>query len=409
MNQIIEHTPSKGSSGNSPKTDKIVRVFFVLMILFAICIIGVGAYSIIKNKQKEETIATNTPSKANISVEKGDENIVVTIEHDKVISEVIYNWDTGREKTEKGNGESSMTFNIPVIAGEHELNIKVVDIDNQETTYSETISSDSGEDKMNPTIDMKIVTVEENGENIKKLQITATDETAIDFVTYRWNEEEEQRVDVSEEGEKTIEFNIDILRGQNDLVIIAVDKNGNRATVTKPFSAVTKPDVKIVVTEDKKAVDITCTHENGLKSIDISVNDQQYIVEIEEGQKDATVPIPLEDGNNKVVVKAVSVDDTETTAEEEISNETVTEDEINIDIRKNEENEEAAIAIITTSGSVREIRLNVNDLDYQVPISEDIPGGLNFDIPISDGNNVITLTVITANGTEKTETKELSR
>ena len=206
-----------------------------------------------------------------------------------------------------------------------------------------------------------------------------------------------------------IEFDIDILKGQNDLVIFAYDKNGNNANATKPFSAVTKPDVKIVVTEDKKSVDITCTHENGLKSIDVSVNDQQYIVEIEEGQKDATVPIPLEDGVNKVVVKAVSVDNTETTAEEEISNETVTEDEITIDVRKNEENEESAIAIITTSGSVREIRLNVNDLDYQVPISEDIPGGLNFDIPLSDGNNVITLTVITANGTEKTETKELSR
>lgn len=409
MNQIIEHTPNKSSGGNTPKTDKIVRVFFVFMIIFAICIIGVGAYSILKNKQKEEEIASNTPTKAKITAEKGDEGIVVSVEHDKVIKQVIYNWDTLRENIKNGNNESFMTFTIPTYAGEHELNIKVIDIDDQETTYSGVFSSESGEDKINPTIDLQIVTVEENGENVKKLKIIAKDETAMDYVIYRWNEDADVRVDVSEEDEKTIEFDIDILKGQNDLVIFAYDKNGNNANATKPFSAVTKPDVKIVVTEDKKSVDITCTHENGLKSIDVSVNDQQYIVEIEEGQKDATVPIPLEDGVNKVVVKAVSVDNTETTAEEEISNETVTEDEITIDVRKNEENEESAIAIITTSGSVREIRLNVNDLDYQVPISEDIPGGLNFDIPLSDGNNVITLTVITANGTEKTETKELSR
>ena len=73
-----------------------------------------------------------------------------------------------------------MEEEISLFAGEHTLNIKVTDVEGNETAFQQSITSENGEDKLYPVIDLKVT--EE-----KKLRITATDETAIDYVTYRWN------------------------------------------------------------------------------------------------------------------------------------------------------------------------------------------------------------------------------
>ena len=411
MNQILDYSPNKNSGGQLSKSDKIVRVFAVLLIIFALCLLGVGGYTFYKNKSssKESGDLTNV-SKAKITIEQDDSNVIIKIEHDKIIKEVTYNWDDAKETSEKGNDKSSLEIKIPAIAGEHTLNVKVIDSNNNETTYSETITSSSGEDKMMPVIDWEIVPVETDGEVTKKLKITATDETAIDFVTYRWNQDEEQRVDVSEEDEKKIEFTIDILKGDNDLVIVAVDKNNNKASLPKSFSGVTKPEVKITVSADKKSAEIVVTHDNGLKPpIMATVNDQEYKLEdMEEGVKEITFELPLKSGNNKVKIEATSVDNTTTTAEKEIDA-GAEEDLIDIKIEKNAEDDGLVSVVANSSSGIKKILLKVNDQDYDVPIEQEGLPGVQFDIPIEDGNSVITVTVISTNDTEKTETKEISR
>lgn len=417
MNQILDYSPNKNSGGNSSRTDKIVRVFAVFLILFAVCLLAVGGYGYFKKNAEREQALANTPTKAKITVEQEDDKIIIKVEHDKVIKEIVYNWDTEKDRTVKGSGESTMEIPIPAVAGDHNLNIKVVDIDDVETDYTELISSTSGQDKIIPNIDVDLVTIEEDGEFVKKLKITAKDETAMDYVTYRWNSDEETKVDETSEDGKQIEFNIEILKGNNSLFIVAYDKGGNEAHIHNDYSGVTKPSVNIVVAPDKKSIDITCTHENGLKLIECSINDQLYNIEIEEGQKDATFNVPLEEGSNKVNVKARSVDDTETVAEKEILNEPEpeepVEDEIKIDIKKKEveEGEEdpgLAYIEINTSGIIKDIQLSVNDSSFVVPVEGEYPG-LNFDVPIEDGNNVISVTVITQNGNQKTETAEIRR
>ena len=306
MNQILDYSPNKNSSGNSSRTDKIVRVFAILLILFAICLLSVGGYGYFKKNAEKKQALANTPTQAKITIDQKDAEIAVKVEHDKVIKEVFYNWDTEKERPIKCTGESTMEFTIPTVAGEHTLNIMVKDIDEVKSSVTEVISSSSGQDKIMPTIDMNIVTVEEDGETVKKLKITAKDETAIDYVTYRWNSDEETKEDETDEEGKQIEFNIDILKGNNSLLIVAYDKGGNEAHIQKDFSGVTKPTVNIVVAADKKSVDITCTHENGLKTIECSINEQVYNVEIEEGQKDATFNVPLEEGNNKLLINYIT-------------------------------------------------------------------------------------------------------
>ena len=48
MNQILDYNSGQNSGGSS-NSDKIVRVFAILIIIFALALCGVGIYGKIKN------------------------------------------------------------------------------------------------------------------------------------------------------------------------------------------------------------------------------------------------------------------------------------------------------------------------------------------------------------------------
>ncbi len=402
MNQILDYNPNKSSGGGTSGSDKIVRVFAILLIIFAICLLGSGAYGLYKkNAEKTKPVATQT--KAQISVEQDETTGIIKVSHDKAIEKLIYSWDNEKEINNKGNGESTMEVEIALIAGEHTLNIKVVDIDGIESTYEEVIISENGEDKIYPVITLDVDNVS------KKIIVTATDETALDFVTYRWNDEEEQRVDVDED-EKKIEFDIEILKGQNDLTIVAVDKNNNTTTEQKNFKGVTKPDVKITVSADKKTADVYCYHENGIEGINVKLNDMSQDVPLEEeGAKEAGFQIQLAEGENNITVTATSVDGTETIANEVVKNELEAEDaNVEFYFEEIEGVSDKVLVKVVSENGIKEMYVDVNDAHFDVPL----PGVLQeapVEVPIAEGTNTITVKVITENGIEKTETKEITR
>lgn len=400
MNQILDYNPNKSSGGGSSGTDKIVRVFAAILFIFAVCLLASGAYGLYNNSKKiEEPVEKATTAK--IEVEQKETTAIIKISHDKAIEKLIYKWDTEKENNIKGTGKPTMESEIPLLAGTHTLNVKVVDIDGVESTYQEEFTSEVGEDKIYPVIELSIT-------EDKKLKITATDETEIDFVTYRWNDEEEVTVDVRDEENKKIEFDIEILKGKNDLLIVAVDKNSNSTTETKSFTGVTKPDIKITIASDKKSADIKCYHENGVKDIKLKVNDLDYDVDLA-GQTptDVSFTIELGEGNNTIYVAATSVDDTSTEVTEEVQAEVV-EDEINISIEKSEDGSAVGNVTINVSAGIKEIKLNINDVDYDVALGEEVLTDVNFQIPLVEGNNKVTLKVISVNGTEKEEVKEIN-
>ena len=180
MNQILDYNPNKSSGGGTSGSDKIVRVFAVILAIFAICLLAGGAYGIYKNNSKSN-LPAQAATKAQINIEQKETTAVIKVKHDKVIEKLIYNWDSEKENTIKGSGESAMESEISLFAGEHTLNVKVIDIEGNETIYDQVITSEAGEDKLYPVISLNV-----NNET-KRLVITATDETAIDYVTYRWN------------------------------------------------------------------------------------------------------------------------------------------------------------------------------------------------------------------------------
>lgn len=405
MNQILEYSPNKNSGGGSSGSDKIVRVFAVLLILFALLFIGIGGYGYIKKNKTVEQASANTPSQAKITVEKQETTAIIKVSHDKAIEKIFYSWNNDKEIVEKVNGSSEKEIEVQLPKDKNTLNVKVVDIDGVETYYKEEISSKNGTDIVNPVIELAVT-------EDKKLRITATDETEIAYVTYKWNNDEEIREDVSEDDKKKIEFYIDILKGNNDLTVIAVDANNRVTTETKSFAGVTKPEVKIVVAADKKSVTVSCNHENGLKEVKLKVNNDELPVDIgTENPKDINFSYDLPEGNTTVKVIATSVDDTTTEATEEIipdePEETLNEN-IAINIAKSETDPTKIEVSTNYSEGIKEIKLNVNDVDYPVDIGTENPESASFNLDILPGNNKITLTVIGADDTQNIKTEEIS-
>ena len=222
MNQILEYNPVKNSGGGSSGSDKIVRVFALILIIFAVCFIVIGAYGFFKKNKPENDKVSQAPIEAKIQIEKLDTTAMISVSHDKAIEKVIYKWDDDKETTDKGDGSSEKKIEIPLPAGQHTLTVKVIDVDGAETVYKETINSENGTDIINPVIEL-----EPDG---NKLRVIATDETEIAYVTYKWNNEEEVKIEERDESKKKIEFDIEILKGKNDLTVIAVDANQQTTT-----------------------------------------------------------------------------------------------------------------------------------------------------------------------------------
>lgn len=406
MNQILEYSPNKNSGGGTSGSDKIVRIFALILIIFALCFIAVGGYGFIKKNKNTTDTSANTQTEAKITIEKLESTAIIKVSHDKAIEKVIYSWDNDKETVDKGDGTSQKEIEVILPAGQHTLNVKVVDVEGVETSFKENIISENGTDIINPEIKIEVT-------DEKKIKVIATDETEIAYVTYKWNDDEEIVVDDRDEEKKKIEFEIEILKGSNDLTIIAVDANNRTTTENKTFAGVTKPEVKLTVSSDKKIIDVNCSHEKGLKKVTLTLNGTEYGVNIGEGTPtDAHFDYTLPEGNSTVKVTATSVDDTITEVTEEIVPDEPEEPDKNenivINISKSAEEEKKAIISAEYAQGIKDVKLNVNDVDYSVTLPEENPTNISFGLDLVDGNNKITLTIIGTDGTENSKVEELS-
>ena len=303
MNQILDYDVNSNSKKPN-NSDKVVRIFAIILIVFAIVLIAVVAYGMVSNKKEVKNIS-NQVSQANISVEVDGTDAKISVTHDTNIQKVVYSWNGSSERTENGDGKFfEKTIEVP--AGDNTLHIKVIDENGNETTHDEEISSEEGVDILNPVIELSVT-------DEKKLKITVTDETALDFMTYRWNEGEEQEV-YADEDSKKIEIEIDILKGENDLTIVAVDKSNNTTSETKNFTGLTKPEITVTLSEDGSSIDIKAEHENGIKSVEYNFNNEDKNVDIGDGTPTSIqFEQKLEVGYNRIIITVTSTDETTST------------------------------------------------------------------------------------------------
>lgn len=309
MNQILDYNPisngeNRGNGGNGG-TDKIVKVFAMLLIFFAICLIGIGIYNKFQNSTNSNSEQLSE-TKANINTTIDGTTLTISVSHDKKLTKLIYNWNTTSEKTIAIETGNIFETSIEIPSGDNTLNVQVLDENGVKTEYSEPISSEEGVDIIKPTIEYEIT-------EDKKIKITARDESEIDFITYRWNDEEENKVEADEEGQLQIIEEIEIKKGENNLTIVAVDKSNNTDSLQQVFTGLMQPNIQVVLSEDKSKLVVTCTHENGVSKIEYTLNDKPFAAELPDTPKEVQFEQALDEGYNKIILTVTSVDGTSTT------------------------------------------------------------------------------------------------
>ena len=85
MNQILDYNPNKSSKGSSG-SDKIVRFFAIILIIFALCLVASGVYRMwSRNQSNNNSAVALQAEKATINVEVADSSAKITDTHTKAI------------------------------------------------------------------------------------------------------------------------------------------------------------------------------------------------------------------------------------------------------------------------------------------------------------------------------------
>ena len=106
MNQILDYNPNKSSKGSSG-SDKIVRFFAIILIIFALCLVASGVYRMwSRNQSSNDSAVAQQAEKATIDVEVAESSAKITVTHTKAIESLAYCWNDDSETLIKASGEN---------------------------------------------------------------------------------------------------------------------------------------------------------------------------------------------------------------------------------------------------------------------------------------------------------------
>ena len=124
MNQILDYNPNKNTKTSSG-SDKIVKVFAILLIVFALCLVIIGIYKMMSNKPNQD-LPTEASAKAEIKTEQKEETLLISVSHSQAIEKLIYSWNNGTETTKKGTGANFLEVEVSLPVGTNTIHIKVM-------------------------------------------------------------------------------------------------------------------------------------------------------------------------------------------------------------------------------------------------------------------------------------------
>lgn len=292
MNQILYEDIDKKPTD----IKKVIKFFSIALIIFGLILVGIGTYGIVTWIQGQAVTTTNKPV---VSVSVFEENSLrISITHDKPIDKVLYSWNDGEESVILGRNRKSIDQLIDIPFGENVFNIRVIDSIGIEAMYTNTYVYSNGVDVQRPTIELSVLDAE------KQIHIVAEDETEISYITYRWNEEEETKVDVLDETNTKIEVDVDIPKGENDLIVVAVDSNNNTSTKIQKCKAYTRP-VIVKPRQRGENLTITVTDDQGLDYVEYTINGKKYKwVSSTDDRTEWTHVQKLNPGENDIIINA---------------------------------------------------------------------------------------------------------
>lgn len=294
MNQIL-YVQKKA---NETKIDikKILMFFAISLIVFGVAMMGEGIFAFAKNSNYLTKVQNAVPS---ATFQRDGQYLIINVTHVKNIQNIEYNWNGDDSIIINGNNQNNITERIELPSGNNTLNVIITDINGKQSRYSKEYSIDTGRDIKKPNIEIEVVG--------NYLKITATDDTELAYLTYRWNEEEETKVEPTGADNAKIEKNVEIKKGKNTLTLIAVDTSNNTTTEEKTFEGLTKPTLNVYVDGDSFL--IIAKHDTAIDHIEYTLNGQKYSIQYTPGPE-MQYRQKLVEGYNKIVVEAYSIDKT---------------------------------------------------------------------------------------------------
>ena len=165
---------------NAPmEIQTILKIFSIAILILGIGMIGTGSYSM--QKQSSQEMANRKPV---IYVEQTSEKgVLLKVSHDKALSNISYNWNEEGLVNVPTNNQREVETTIEIPNGTNTLKIRATDVNGQEIEYEKVYTLES---------DINI-NIEPEGNDLK---ITVNGMQTLQYMTYRWDEDEETRIDI---------------------------------------------------------------------------------------------------------------------------------------------------------------------------------------------------------------------
>lgn len=302
-NQILsvgntQNAKRKKSSGQID-INKIIAFFAIVLIVFSICTIGIGGYSIVENN------GILGYKKAQIETEKVDDKLLITVTSTIPIERLEYEWnEDGNKKVMYENSNMEITEKINLPSGNNKLKIEVYDINGKASVYENSYEVES----FAPQLSIEAV----NG----KIKVIAKDNEKMQYITYRWDEEPETKVNATVEASAQIEQEIEIPQGKHTLTIIAVNSRNLTTEKTQDVKGVKKPSISVIQdAENMENIIVTIKDDEAVKNILYELNGKKYQIDLSNYHLTTIPPfnIKLEPGENKISITVTNFEGAEGT------------------------------------------------------------------------------------------------
>ena len=310
MNQILSMQQSQAPNTKPPKQKKlkkekqinygrpsdkasivsIVRVFSVLIILFGLVLIGDATYGMI----------SSTPTlrdTVNVTANAIGSNVTIRAVGNMPIQSLTYRWGQGEETVVQGNGTVELEATVQIPTGNNILNMAVVDYYGNRSEYQKQYINEQN-DASKPTIEISV--------SGNMLNIIATDDVEMSYLTYSWNNGTPTRVDIDATAtDKTVlRTSIEVQRGENTLSIVAVDTEGNTQTRTENIKGANRPTFN--VSADGTNLVIHAQDEEGINKIEITVDGVTSEADVD-NLKELEATQAITPGEHTVTIKVTNI------------------------------------------------------------------------------------------------------
>ncbi len=296
MNQILstsmpidkkKNKKNKYKNNNPIAIESILKFFGIAILVFGVFMVGTGTYAIYRNQSEREEQSIEPT----ISIEnKTDTSILLKIIHQKNIDKVEYGWNDEEKTVANGNNGKYFEKEINIPSGTNTLHVLVQDEDGKQITYEKQYEIKSN------------INFEVSGNKIK---ITYTGDNLVSYMTYRWDDGEEQTIEIND---TSIEEEIEAIKGLHTLTVIVVDENNNTDTKVQRINGVSKPKLEIDFDDEIKHFVIKTSDDEKLSKIEIRLNqdeNQKYEINLEDmdlKELEYTLPMELQMGDNVLEV-----------------------------------------------------------------------------------------------------------